>query len=202
MLSTVGGVTFNQVIPPLIKYSGVVHLVSFFCYSGPVISISSRWFTRWLPPGWFRHTARLLIQASCVQNTELAMLHSCCFFSFLQLHGDMDDLEAALGGSNSSSHSHSKRVTGSGSCSALVKLLPDMADLLIGHNTWTSYINMIRIFKLYDFKYQFSSNDPTVVPGFAQAFPSYPGRLYSGDDFYLISSGLVSTSREEIIELT
>lgn len=58
----------------------MVHLVSFFCYSGSVISVSSRWFARWLPPGWFRHTARLLIQASCVQNTKLAMLHNHVFF--------------------------------------------------------------------------------------------------------------------------
>lgn len=58
----------------------MVHFVSFFCYSGSVISVSSRWFTRWLPPGWFRHTATLLIQASCVQNTKLAMLHNHVVF--------------------------------------------------------------------------------------------------------------------------
>lgn len=86
----------------------------------------------------------------------------------------------------------SERVTGSGSCSAIVKLLADKSDLLIGHNTWTSFKNMIRIFKLYDFKYHMSSNNDKIIAGHTQAFSSYPGRIYSGDDFYMISSGLVS----------
>lgn len=109
--------------------------------------------------------------------------------SFFQIYGEMDDLAAALGGKNSSSQLH--HVTGSGSCSALIKLLPGNADLLIGHNTWTSFINMIRIFKLYDLRFHTSSRDHTLIPGHAQAFSSYPGRLFSGDDFYLVSSGLV-----------
>ena len=104
------------------------------------------------------------------------------------MHDDLDDLEAAFAGGNTSS----SRFTGSGSCSALVKVLPDNSDLLIGHDTWTSYLNMIRIFKLYDFKFQLSYTDNRVIPGHTQVFPSYPGRLYSGDDLYLISSGLVS----------
>ena len=101
----------------------------------------------------------------------------------------MDDLVSAL--NSSASLPSGRRVTGSGSCSAIVKLLADKSDLLVGHNTWTSYVNMLRVFKLYDFKYRTSSSDSTVIPGHAQAFSSYPGRLYSGDDFYLLSSGLV-----------
>jgi hypothetical protein len=86
-------------------------------------------------------------------------------------------------------------MAGSGSCSALIKLLPDNSDLFIGHNTWTSYSHMLRIFKLYDLKFQTSISDRTVIPGQVQAFSSYPGRLFSGDDFYMLSSGLVSLDK-------
>lgn len=107
------------------------------------------------------------------------------------MHGDLDDLGFAYSNevNSSSSTAHEPRP---GSCSAIVKVLDDMEDLLIGHNTWTSYFNMLRIFKRYSFNYRLSSVDSTVIPGHTQVFPSYPGRLYSGDDFYLISSGLVS----------
>lgn len=32
----------------------------------------------------------------------------------------------------------------------------------------------------------------TTIPGYRQVFSSYPGVIMSGDDFYMISSGLVS----------
>ncbi len=48
---------------------------------------------------------------------------------------------------------------------------------------------MLRIFKMYDFSYSTSPGGAR-VPGQRMAFSSYPGALYSGDDFYLLSSGL------------
>lgn len=111
---------------------------------------------------------------------------------YFQLHGDLDDIQEAMSSNSSSPNSSRHRdATGSGSCSALVKLLRGNEDLLIGHDTWTSYINMLRIYKLYDFKFQTSSSNTDMIPGHSQAFPSYPGRLYSGDDFYILSSGMV-----------
>ena len=74
---------------------------------------------------------------------------------FFQLHGDLDDLESALGGDNTS---HS-RGFGVGSCSALIKPLPMNSDLLVGHDTWTTYYSMLRIYKLYDFKFHMSHSD-------------------------------------------
>lgn len=111
---------------------------------------------------------------------------------FFQLFGDIDDLASAFTRANFSSGGDDHRMPGSGSCSALIKLLPDNSDLLVGHDTWSHFSQMLRIFKLYDLKFHTSSSNETVIPGYVQAFSSYPGRLFSGDDFYLLSSGLVS----------
>jgi hypothetical protein len=54
-------------------------------------------------------------------------------------------------------------------CSALVRFLPDMSDIYAGHNTWSSYIFMNRIFKLYSFP------DPLdASANFTTQFSSYP----------------------------
>jgi len=123
------------------------------------------------------------------------------FFRYFQLHGEIDDLESALSPSPNSSAARSNsnlgsatssgHITGSGSCSAIIKVLPGNSDLLVGHDTWTSFANMLRIFKHYQLRYQVSAADASIVPGHTLTFPSYPGRLYSGDDYYLMSSGLV-----------
>lgn len=67
-----------------------------------------------------------------------------------QLGGDLEDLESAL---NKSSQT---RPLGSGSCSALIKLLPNNKELLVSHDTWNSYQAMLRIMKKYIFAYKVS----------------------------------------------
>lgn len=69
----------------------------------------------------------------------------------LQLGGDLEDLESAL------NRSSPQRVLGSGSCSALVKLLPGHRDLLVAHDTWTSYQAMLRIIKKYTLPFRASA---------------------------------------------
>ena len=71
-------------------------------------------------------------------------------------------------------------------CSALVKLAEDFSDIWFGHNTWFTYASMLRIFKEYRFvtKNAYEKSKTT-------AFPSYPGLLFSSDDFYLLDSNLV-----------
>lgn len=71
--------------------------------------------------------------------------------SLLQLGGDLEDLESAL------NRSSSRRVLGSGSCSALLKLLPGRRDLLVAHDTWTSYQSMLRIIKKYTLPFRASA---------------------------------------------
>lgn len=75
-----------------------------------------------------------------------------CFFQFrlFQLGGDLEDLESAL---NKSSQT---RPLGSGSCSALIKLLPNNRDLLVSHDTWSTYQSMLRIMKKYTFDFNVS----------------------------------------------
>lgn len=71
-----------------------------------------------------------------------------CLLSLLQIAGDLEDLEPAL---NKTSTDPS---LGSGSCSALIKLLPGARDLLVAHNTWNSYQNMLRIIKKYRLQFR------------------------------------------------
>ncbi|KAM7391879.1 hypothetical protein PAMP_022529 [Pampus punctatissimus] len=107
-------------------------------------------------------------------------------FLLFQLGGDLEDLESAL---NKSSQT---RPLGSGSCSALIKLLPNNKELLVSHDTWNNYQSMLRIMKKYIFAFNVSPLDNNRLPGGTQAFSSYPGSIFSGDDFYILSSGLVT----------
>lgn len=67
--------------------------------------------------------------------------------SLLQISGDLEDLELAL------NKTKTKHTLGSGSCSALIKLLPGHSDLLVAHNTWNSYQSMLRVIKNYWFQF-------------------------------------------------
>ncbi|XP_015253869.1 PREDICTED: putative phospholipase B-like 2 [Cyprinodon variegatus] len=107
-------------------------------------------------------------------------------FILFQMGGDLEDLESAL---NKSSQT---RPLGSGSCSALIKLLPNNKDLLVSHDTWNTYQAMLRVMKKYIFPFKTSPLDNFALPGGTQAFSSYPGSIFSGDDFYILSSGLVT----------
>ena len=62
----------------------------------------------------------------------------------MQADGDLPVLEQVLGKKDI------HHVIGSGSCSALIKLLPGNKDLFISQVTWNSYSGMLRVFKLYD----------------------------------------------------
>jgi hypothetical protein len=72
-------------------------------------------------------------------------------------------------------------------CSGLIKVTPNNADLLISQVTMSGFQNLLRVLKLYKFGY-----DERMFPGHTTTFASYPGMLYSSDDFALLSSGLAS----------
>jgi len=75
-------------------------------------------------------------------------------------------------------------------CSALVKLTKDDAgnfkELFFTPSTWDEYSEMLRIFKIYDFKF-FNNNELKSV--FTE-FSAYPGTLSSTDDYYIINQKL------------
>jgi len=73
-------------------------------------------------------------------------------------------------------------------CSSLIKVAADLSDVWFGHNTWTNYSSMLRIFK----EYRFSTNNKTEKSK-TVAFSSYPGSLSSIDDFYITDRDLYVT---------
>lgn len=81
-----------------------------------------------------------------------------------------------------------------GLCSALVKVPGDFGDLFMAHSSWFQYSDTNRIFKHYHFQFARGAAAKRV------SFSSYPGYLYSLDDFYMMDSGLgmVQTSNNII----
>lgn len=117
-------------------------------------------------------------------------------FWIMNSSGDLEDLESALAGMDSNNmeprvrkHSH---MLGTGSCSAIIKLLPGNKDLFTSHITWNGYQSMIRIVKNYIFPFKTAGGADDTIPGQRQVFTSYPGYIASGDDYTLLSSGLLT----------
>lgn len=65
----------------------------------------------------------------------------------------MEDLEVVL------KRNSLRKVFGSGSCSALVKVLPGMKDLYFSQDTWSSYNTMLRILKKYSLKFHLTMTE-------------------------------------------
>lgn len=70
-------------------------------------------------------------------------------FRFMNILGDLEDLEQAL-------KKKEQRVLGSGSCSALVKVLPNNGDIYFAQDAWAPYNTMLRILKKYSLKFHTS----------------------------------------------
>ncbi|XP_015781725.1 putative phospholipase B-like 2 [Tetranychus urticae] len=101
----------------------------------------------------------------------------------LNIITDLMELESVL------KRGVNKKDQGFTTCSAMVKLVP--GDLIIGHATWYEFGCMLRILKKYylPFRTESKPNSPA-VPGKLISMSSYPGLIFSSDDYYLISTGL------------
>lgn len=88
-----------------------------------------------------------------------------------------------------------KRLIDNGHCSALVKLTKTkepnsdkiIYDLIGGHNTWSAYCEMMRTLKYMEWAFEGDNISIGFVPR-TISYSSYPGVLFSGDDFYLLDS--------------
>ena len=60
---------------------------------------------------------------------------------------------------------------------------------------------MLRIYKMYDLPFNNSGSvGEDVVAARRVSFSSYPGTLNSGDDFYVLSSGLIQQVMRAFVE--
>ncbi|RWS24796.1 putative phospholipase B-like 2 [Leptotrombidium deliense] len=108
--------------------------------------------------------------------------------NLINIMGDAEDLSSII-----NAPTKFKKVHGSGSCSALIKVLPKNADLYVSQDTWNDYNSMLRIIKQHNFNFRSLPNSNAApIAGNSASFSSYPGALQSGDDFYVLSSGLVT----------
>lgn len=74
-------------------------------------------------------------------------------------------------------------ITVKNKCSSLIKVNEDFSEIFFGHDTWSGFSDMIRIFKQYTLITNNESENAKTI-----AFTSYPGAINSVDDFYLLSS--------------
>ncbi|EDQ89404.1 uncharacterized protein MONBRDRAFT_37117 [Monosiga brevicollis MX1] len=109
----------------------------------------------------------------------------------INLMGDMEDLSDAL--ASSDEWYTEDRFFRATHCSALVKLVggaSSPSDIYISQDTWSSLNSMTRIMKRYDLNFLQAKGADDRIAGSSIVFSSYPGSLYSGDDFYLTSAGM------------
>lgn len=98
--------------------------------------------------------------------------------------------------------SHYNKLQENSHCSVIAKLVHQVDskgnkkyDIISGHSTWSSYVELIRTLKCYNFEMDFnnqSNNDNNIRINHKIniSFSSYPGVLFSADDYYVINSRL------------
>ncbi|XP_070385785.1 putative phospholipase B-like 2 [Dermacentor albipictus] len=113
---------------------------------------------------------------------------------FLNLDGELDDIEAHLRPVATSDVHDDEPMAGRRADSALVKLLPGNKDLLLSHVSGGPYAGMTKVLKKYSLNLHTTAKSNEKISGNVHATSSTPGKLASGDDFYILSNGLALMS--------
>lgn len=113
--------------------------------------------------------------------------------------GDINTALSVVGSSSSSSSGsvaaeslRTSRMFLRDKCSALVRFVDD--ELYLAHDTWSDYNQMLRILKVYDFKFLGVVNTRV-------AFTSYPATVWSSDDFYSMGALAVVETTGDVYDL-
>jgi len=123
-------------------------------------------------------------------------------FWLLQAAGDLDDLATIITKNlwKTDSNAHIEADLSPHSfeyyethhhCTGLVKIAPDKGDIYFSQDTWSTYLDLHRVTKYYDFPIKKSGNNV----GFDAAIrrwtiSSSPGVMVSLDDLWLLDNGL------------
>ena len=84
-------------------------------------------------------------------------------------------------------------------CSGFMKVADDLSDVWFGHNTWTTYNKMIRIYK----EYKYVPNSAFPIKAKTITMSSYPAAVNSQDDFYITDANLyVSETTNSVMNTT
>lgn len=124
---------------------------------------------------------------------DLSKKLSYAEFQIMNAQGDLDELafwdkSKIPDFKNMSSEKISNYIEAHSHCSSLIKVSADFSDLWFGHNTWTTFSSMTRIFKEYRFVSNMKTEKSRTV-----AFSGYPGTVSSVDDFYITDRDLFIT---------
>jgi hypothetical protein len=106
---------------------------------------------------------------------------------FINLSGDMEDLANVFGEDIPADSSFDRK----GRCSALLRVGPDTKDVFIAKATWSLLNSMLRMYKLYHFPCTLDGSSGDRVPAVRTSLSSSLCVMCSGDDFYVLSSGMV-----------
>ena len=87
-----------------------------------------------------------------------------------------------------------RKLTRKSHCSAIVKLINENNEknILFGHNTWTGFYELLRTYKSIDYAFE-GDNQIIGLKSIKMKYSSYPGILFSGDEYYTIENNLAIT---------